>query len=1165
MFVLPNADDASASTPPLFHTSFTEPLDETKWQGDLSYFKPQTGPEHGMLRLDAPPDLGTAYLATRNPFSAVHWEWYIRQAFAPSNNNRAFVFLTADSGILNENTSGLALRTGENGTPKHFRLMQFDPGGASTELSKSEVQIEADTGYRIRVLLSPNNDIHLYLAEGRFNTPLLQPEIASLPETDEVPAGHFGFRTLYTATRSDQFYFSDVRIADELPAPEIPDVSVSTTADLHYPVNTPWQQLAQGTVITVTFNVPPDSVYITPGLFQLDSGRQPDELHCSHPQICSLLFRDPLSSGEYRLMAGIYSTIYGQQSSPEEIPILVPGKARPGDIVINEFMYRPPAGLPSYVELFNASDKLLNLRNWRLQRRALSSEPERFITNDDLILQPGEFLVLTPDAEALQTMPNATGIYGMNNFPRFNIASSDEIRLISENHEVIDSLQYLPSSWGGFEVALERKSPDVPAWLQLNWAESLSGQGGTPGQPNSVRPPDTPPELLSVDYSGSEAVSMIFSRMLDAESVSAPDNIGLIAFSGDENSAVAPDSPSFTEEGMIVSVTPVLTGPETVTLIPSEPLVHGYFYMIQLQGIQDVFGNIIAFQEKGFRYYDISAALWNDVIINEILYRPDQSHNRRFVEVLNISDHVFDLRNWKLGRSIGNFVSLIDPDFSEPVYLTPGEKIVISEPGLVLSDPETTQNVFHLELQSFPSLSRFGDSVYLISSQNITTDSVSYFPQWGGNRDGVSLERIDPGGASADPSNWREHPNSHSAGRRNYHFEDDPDPVVILHAIKTGDHEIDLHFNRFVRRESLQRATLNGQEISLSMANSPLEYASQFSFHSGDAIQRRFKNVHIATVTDYSGRISTNLEIPLSFRPDPEDLIINEVMYQPISERYSSRPDQSEYVEIFNKSGIPIQMDNLVLHDRPDKNGQVRTLSPENLERTSLPPESYAVFFADTSQLLQETRIHQAFSISEQSAGIFFRVDRQTLGLSSQGDEIYLSDGKTVLDSLWYHPSWHNPNIYDVRGISLERISRDIQTQNRTNWTSSSSLDGGTPGHVNAAAAPAANITHSGLELSPNPFSPDGDGFDDHLIIRYHLDNPDYLMHVRIYDRHGRQVRTLANGLQAGRSGKLIWDGRTDRGLMNRAGLYIIYFEAFNSSENMNKVYKAVAVLAVPL
>ena len=1202
---------------PLLQTHFSEPPDADQWQGDLTWFRTEPGYEPGMLRLDAPSDLGRAYLSTRDSYSAVHWEWYLRQSFAPSNNNRAFVFLNEASGELDDEPTGLAIRTGENGTPKHFRLLHYDKGASVAEWIQSDIEIQADTGYRIRVLLSPDRQLHLYVAEGRNRTPLLQTETAFLPESMDA-GGHFGFLTRYTATRSDQFYFSDVWIADVLPPPRIAHFAIASGEEQSAPYEHPWQYDGSGTIITVTFEVPPDPQDISVQLFRLEDGTRPDEVHCGHPQICSVRFSNPLPSGEHLLVTDEYATIYGQLSQKETHSFLVSAEAVPGDVIINEFMYRPPASMPAYVELLNKSDKLLNLRNWRLQRRAVSTEPERNITTEDLFLHPGDFLVLTADASLLQRVPKAEQVMEMESFPRFNIASSDEIRLFSNADELIDSLQYLPSIWGGFEVALERKSPDVPGWIPENWAESLSEHGGTPGHANSVRPPDTPPELQSIGFSQSAVLTLTFSRLLDPSSLTYPGAIRLLdtgdtytrapgpdkrngtdtsqrligsqeAVGGSQEAAGLPRAHSKTDlaypnpdfsklaypnlaypkNGMEtfreIAVTVAKTGDRSVSVIPEEQLQHGVRYVLLLSDIRDLFGNRIRETEKAFRYYETGLPAAGDLIINEVLYRPGRD-NPRFIEILNRSEKVFDLRNWKIGRSLGSAVSIADPESDDPVFLIPNELAVVSEPGLTVEDKES----LHFEIPAFPSLSRFGDSVYLIPENGTAIDSLSYLPAWGGNRDGISLERVDPDGATNDPSNWREHPDGHSAGNWNHHFESQPEPVMLLRAAQIDEIHVELRFSRYVSLSSLEEVTLGRIPLQPALSGTTNKYGSVYLFRSLEPIQRQFQTVRIGSVTDYAGRPALGLTSPLTFLPEAGDIIINEVMYQPVTQRYSTRPDQSEFVEICNRSGLPLQMDKVYLHDRPDKEGSVRKLLPAGNDLVTLMPEQYAVFFADTSHIFHETRLSRAFPLSDTGQAIFLRVDRQTLGLSTQGDQVYVSFGdRVILDSLWYLPSWHNPNLPDVRGISLERIDIDLSTGDRTNWTSSTSPDGGTPGYPNSVAAGAGSgiegNQHAGLTLTPNPFSPNRDGTDDHLVIDYHLDDPDYLIHARVFDRQGRHVRTLADGMASGRTGKLIWDGRTDRGIMNRAGIYIIHLEAYNRSEGRRKTYRAVAVLAVPL
>ena len=1156
---------APAPSIPLLHTTFSEPPQEDLWQGNLGYFSPEPGHDPGMLRLDAPSDLGTAYLSTRQSYSAVHWEWYIRQAFAPSNNNRAFVFLNEATGRLDDQPNGLAVRTGENGTPKHFRVFHFDQGTASSEWLKSDMEISADTGYRVRLLLTPDRELHLYVAEGRHGTPLLQSETAKLPESMTMD-GHFGFLARYTATRSNQFYFSDVWIADVLPEPGIAAFTVSGASDPSPPVPHPWQNDSDGTVITVTFEIPPESDAKNLDLFRLENGPAPDELHCDHPQVCSLLYRDPLPSGEMQLVVESYRTIYGQQSQPETLDFMVAAKAVADDVVINEFMYRPPAGIPAYVELFNRSDKLLNLRNWRLQRRAVSTEPVRLISGDDLFLPPGSYLVLTADAALLTNMPGAANAHEMAAFPRFNTASSDEIRLFSNDGTLVDSLQYVPSQWGGFEVALERKSPDVPGWIPENWAESASEHGGTPGRINSVRPPDIPPELTGIDHAQPQLLKLTFSHRLDPSSIDGPGAVRLfetgdVRINASQSKTGYPNLSRGQESSREIAATITQAGEMEVFANLAESMQHGMRYILLVSEIRDIFGNRMDPAENEFRYYETASPDVRDVVVNEVLYRPG-TNSPRFIEILNRSDKVFDLRGWKVGRSLGSAVLLTDPDASDPAFLIPGELAVVSESGLVLEESDAR----HFELPGFLLLSRFGDTVYLVSDNGIVTDSLAYEPFWGGNRDGVSLERVDPDGATNDPANWKEHPHTHSAGMANHHFEPSPEPVSLLRALLVDESRITLTFSRHVSLQSLNGVMLGQDPLNPVIANDTPEYGSLYQFQAQAEIERVHETVHIGSVNDFAGRESRNLSAPLVFPPDPGDIIINEVMYQPIADRHSRRADQGEYVEMYNRSALHLKMDKVHMHDRPDKNGGVRRMHPADSDMTTLDPGQHAVFYADTSSFFHDSRLSRAFPEADPQEALFLRMDRLTLGLSTQGGEVYIAvDGRGVLDSLWYHPSWHNPNLPDARGISLERIDSGLPTGDRANWTSSASPHGGTPGRPNSVMMPSGISDEAGLTLSPNPFSPNGNGMDDHLVIHYNLDGPDYMILVRIFDRHGRRVRTLADGLAAGRSGKLIWDGRTDRGIMNRAGMYIVHLEAWNAAQNTRSAYREIAVLAFPL
>lgn len=838
--------------------------------GDLSYFRIDPMASSGTLRLDAPEGISTAWMATRHNFTPVVWEWYFRQAFAPSDNNRAWFYLNSDIPENGQGWSGLAVRTGESGTPKHFRLMKAG-GRSEEEWLKSDIHIEPDTGYRIRLVIHPDNELHLYIADGINNTPLLQSEKVSLESLNLPLSGHFGFKTHFTSTRRDQFFWGDITISGVLPKACVNNIHFLSTEDSSAPYP------ETGTTLQLTFNLPVDTTQIHSSLFRLDDHSSPDKITWTHPQVALLHFEKELEPGLREIQISSWPTLYKTYSEAENLEFFIPQKAKPGD-----------------------------------------------------------------------------------------------------------------------------------------------------------------------------------------------------------------------------------------------------------------------------------------VILNEILYQPDASRGHvRFVELWNRSNTVFDIQNWKIGRSLGSPYRL-GHKTSEPLYLMPNDKMVFSETGLSVA----SSDIQLVELSNFPSFSRFGDRIHIYSDEMRLIDSVSYSPDWGGNRNGFSIERIDPLGASNDPANWKEHPDGHSAGLKNRNFNDQPGQPFAHFAGLENEHRIRISFNRFVRRSSLEKLYLNHRPLSLVSDDNSPELAAHFIFSTEQKIKREQKNIDIKSFMDTAGREKSEQRIPLSFPPKPGELILNEIMYQPLSERYSRKNDQSQYVEIFNRSELHLQMEGLHLHDRPDKHGKKTMLNPLGTNEMTLPPDHYAVFFPDSSDVFERTRIFQAFSIPASVTSRFFRIDRLTLGISTQGDEIYLSsqDG-TVLDSLWFQPSWHNPGLIDVRGISLERIHPDVDTGNPSNWTSNTTPEGGTPGYANSVKPQLSQKISYGLQLEPNPFSPSGNDSRGHLFIRYSLDEPDYLMRVRVFDRQGRYVATLADGERAGFSGSIIWDGRDYRGIKGRTGLYVIFFEAYHSALGKKKEFRTVAVL----
>jgi gliding motility-associated-like protein len=159
----------------------------------------------------------------------------------------------------------------------------------------------------------------------------------------------------------------------------------------------------------------------------------------------------------------------------------------------------------------------------------------------------------------------------------------------------------------------------------------------------------------------------------------------------------------------------------------------------------------------------------------------------------------------------------------------------------------------------------------------------------------------------------------------------------------------------------------------------------------------------------------------------------------------------------------------------------------------------------------------------------------------------------------------HYPLLNYVDGVSLERINFESSTNDRNNWHSAAESVGfGTPGVRNSQFTESSPDAEDQIAVEPEIFSPDNDGYNDIVSIKYIFEQPGYNMTVDIYDAHGRLVRKLVNNEYLGTSGAVNWDGIQDDNTKAPVGIYVFYIQIFDLNGNV-KHYKKTSVLAAKL
>ncbi len=264
-------------------------------------------------------------------------------------------------------------------------------------------------------------------------------------------------------------------------------------------------------------------------------------------------------------------------------------------------------------------------------------------------------------------------------------------------------------------------------------------------------------------------------------------------------------------------------------------------------------------------------------------------------------------------------------------------------------------------------------------------------------------------------------------------------------------------------------------------------------------------------------------------------LIINEIMYDPM-------PDQPEWIEIYNQSDKAIDLEKWRISDSVTDNKILVTEQP-----WPILPGSYTVFAKDSSLLEIFPEIPDGSLLAIKSFP----------GINNGSEIIVLYDPSDhISDQVIFSCDWGGGD-----GVSLERINPQIDSNDSTNWSSCVAFTGGTPGTKNSIFT-SVLPSKSSIQISPSPFSPDGDGSEDVTIISYQLPMKIAYVNLQIFDIRGRLIRTLLGASQSGSSRSVIWDGKDDQERLARMGIYIVFLEGLDNRRGVTVTEKTTVVVA---
>ncbi|HSV88758.1 MAG TPA: gliding motility-associated C-terminal domain-containing protein [Bacteroidales bacterium] len=303
-----------------------------------------------------------------------------------------------------------------------------------------------------------------------------------------------------------------------------------------------------------------------------------------------------------------------------------------------------------------------------------------------------------------------------------------------------------------------------------------------------------------------------------------------------------------------------------------------------------------------------------------------------------------------------------------------------------------------------------------------------------------------------------------------------------------------------------------------------------------------------AHLSDCAGNLLNNrkarVAVPQS--AEPFDVVINEVLFNP--------PDYgSRYIELFNRSQRVIDLRDHIISSKDTIMGFLTTIRDISTESHLFFPGDYLVLTSDPDA------VRATFMTTAPQA--FLMIPSMPSMTNTSGILVLASRGMVEIDLFAYHENMHFALLTILKGVALERINPNWPTNDRSNWHSASQSFGfGTPGFRNSQFLPERPVQAGAIEVYPEVFSPDGDGFNDLLSVSYRFDQPGYVATVRIFDSRGRLIRNLIRAELLAVNGSFTWDGITEERLKAPIGVYILHIEITDLAGNV-KQFRKTAVL----
>lgn len=526
--------------------------------------------------------------------------------------------------------------------------------------------------------------------------------------------------------------------------------------------------------------------------------------------------------------------------------------------------------------------------------------------------------------------------------------------------------------------------------------------------------------------------------------------------------------------------------------------------------------------EKQIKYGDI---IVSEIMIdpNPVVYLPDAE----YFEIYNRTDCPVNIKNWivKVNDSYQYF-----PD----IEILPDSFLFFSNDSLY----KDFNNFYYFE--DMPTLLNSGARISIFDKSKNLVSYLDYSPNMYENivkkEGGWSLERQDLRNFGTDVSNWNSSISitGGTPGYKNSVNISLPDtlPPKIISVYPINSSVLEIRLNEYT--QSLGNILISDTITVDSVVPLNVE-RTIFQIFLNDSIEdKKIYKVNFSEVLDaFGNKVESENQIAFPHPVLEKDILINEILFNP-------RPDSFDFVELYNNSQNVVDLSTLYIANCDINTGIIKDFYRVVDYPILLFPNEYCVL----SEFI--TNICNEYSCSEISH--FIELPQMPSFNDDEGCMIVLDKLTQKIDSVYYTENWHHELIYDNEGVSLERISFSVISNDRNNWHSAAESVGfASPGFKNSQAEDTL-LSNKLISLAYSVFTPDNDGDKDYITIEYSLPSEGFFVSVLIFNEAGELIRKLYNNYSVSLSGSLFWDGNDSENSVVKNGIYIMKVSFFNSN-----------------